>query len=164
MNYLTLSFLSSDWSKIYLNQRSIIRFTQSIYSHSFSLESAESNLLIRLASKNNFTQGLHTASIPSRRALSVVNSLKSFNIDLSKTNFSRNSVTSLSVFDKSSELRSSLGLATLMDSSHRYSLNRSLSDNTQLFSLSITSQPALLNLVKCYRSILVIVCLSSLKF
>ena len=68
--------------------------------HNFSLESPEPNLLIKLAKKYNFTQGFHAASIPSKRAQSAVNSLKVFNINLFKTNFTRNAVSSLNIFDK----------------------------------------------------------------
>ena len=164
MNYLTLSFLSSDWSKIYLNQRSIIRFIQSVYSHEFSLESAESNLSIKLAAKHSFTQGLHTASVPSKRALSIVGSLKAFNIDLAKTSFSRNALTSLNTFDRNAEIRTAVGLITLVDSNHTYFLHKGLSSSNQLCSAFVTTQPALLNLAKCYRSILILTCLNSFKY
>jgi hypothetical protein len=163
MNYLTLSFLSSDWSKIYLNQRSIIRFAQSVYSHDFSLESVEPNLSIKLASKHGFTQGLHTASIPSHRALSITGSLKAFNINLTKTSFSRNALTSLNSFEKNTETHSAIGLSALIDSNHTYFLHKSSLATSQLHSSLAFTQPVLLNLAKCHRAILILTCLSSLK-
>jgi hypothetical protein len=161
MNYITLSFISSDWSKNYLNQRSIIRFSQSLHMHNFSLESSEPNILIKLAKKHNFTQGFHTASIPSKRAQSILNNLNVFNINLSKTNFTRNALTSLNTFDKNSDIHNAIGLATYSDGSNRYFLAKNIPLYMQITNLTNVSFSTILSTTKSLRSILVLISLLS---
>ena len=82
INYITLSYLSSNWAKYYLNSRSIVRFSQSILSSKFTFESLNPELVKKLAVKTSFTKGLHLTSIPTYRAISVLKNFSSTNINL----------------------------------------------------------------------------------
>ena len=148
INYITLSYLSSDWSKNYLNQRSILRFSQSINAHNYSLDSLQPNILIKLSKKFTFTNGFHATSIPSKIALSTLNNLKLFNIYLQNTNFSRNTITSLNTFDSNTDNLNSLGLSTYTDLNSKFYLLTSIKNSaTNLNPLNLNNR-VVFNMIK----------------
>lgn len=163
INYITLSYLSSDWSKNYLNQRSILRFSQALNMHNYSLDSLQPNILIKLSKKFTFTNGFHAASTPSKRALSTINSLKLFNIYLQNTNFSRNTITSLNTFDSNTDNLNSLGLSTYTDLNSKFYLLTSIKNSaTNLNPLNLNNR-VVFNMIKSYRSIIVLLLLLSIN-
>ena len=82
LNYITLSYLSSNWAKYYLNSRSITRFSQSVLLSNFTFESLNPELVKRLATKTSFTKGLHLTSIPTYRATSILKTFSNTSMNL----------------------------------------------------------------------------------
>lgn len=120
INLLTLSYSSYNWSKYYLNLRSISRFTQALFSSDFTFISLNPELVLRLSSKFNFKQGIHTLSLPTKRGLSLIKHFRSFNLNFSRNIHSRGALLSVDNFEFKHNEISKLGASEYLDLSNKY--------------------------------------------
>ena len=162
INYVTLSYLTSDWSKIYLNQRSVLRFIQSINTHSYTLDSVTSNVVVKLAKKYSFLLGLNTSSMPSKRAKMLSQSLSNLGINLKSTAFNRNTISQVTKFTHNTEPLSQIGLSTYVETSTKFYLKKDISLNRAFTPYDMLTNPVL-SFVSSHRSILTLLTLLSIK-
>lgn len=156
VNYITLSFISSNWSKNYLNQRSILRFSQSLDIYNNSIESVEASLVTKLSVKYSYVHGLNTTSVPSKRIHSVLNNRSPLGPLVSSSNFSRNSIASVASLDKSVDNFKSLGLSSIVDSRNKFYTKSKFLHQYNLTSPFNATNTTTLTFVKCYQRIIVL--------
>jgi hypothetical protein len=120
INYITLSYLSSNWAKYYLNSRSIVRFSQSILSSKFTFESLNPELVKKLAVKTSFIKGLHLTSIPTYRAISILKNFSSTNINLLSRGNTRGSLISFNTHEFIRNDINKLGASNYVELSSKY--------------------------------------------
>ena len=162
INYVTLSYLASDWSKIYLNQRSIFRFSQTMSTHPYMLNSITSDVVVKLAKKHSFSLGLNTSSIPCKRAKMLSQSLARLGINLRTNSFNRNTISQVNKFTHNTDSLSQIGLSTYVETPSKFYLKKDISNNFPLTPYAITMGTSL-SFVSSNRSVLILLTLLSIK-
>ena len=120
-----------------------------------------SNVTIKLAKKHSYLSGFYLSSIPSKRALSTINYLNNFNINLTTKNFNNNTLISVNNYQSVDPIIQ-IGASTLIESSFKlYIKNKSHLFYPQLSILSLNST---LSSVIAYRSTLILLTLFSTNF
>lgn len=161
MNFLTLSYLTSDWAKFYLNNKSVTRYAQGLYMFNTTWDTLASNVTIRLAKKHSYLAGFYLSSIPSKRALSTINYLNNFNINLATKNYNNNTLISVNNYQSVDPIIQ-IGASTLIESNFKlYIRNKSHLAYPSLSTLSLNST---LSSVMAYRSTLILLTLFSTNF
>ena len=158
INYVTLSYLSSNWSKYYLNSKSIVRFSQSILSSKFTFDSLNPELVKRLATKISFTKGLHLTSIPTYRAISMLKNFSSANLGLLSRGNTRGALVSFNNHEFRRNDINKLGTSSYVQLSSKYFVKSKNFNTLRSLNYSLMFQPSV-STVTSVRSIIVLLTL-----
>jgi hypothetical protein len=155
INYITLSYLSSNWSKYYLNLRSITRFSQSTMTSNFTFESLSPDLARKLAIKMKFTKGLHLTSLPTQRAFSMIKIFSESTLNIMSRTGVRGALLSVNDHDFIHSSLGAIGASNNVQLRSKYHLTvKALALLKQLDSSGLF-RPTL-SVASCIRSILVL--------
>ena len=77
-------------------------------------------LVLRLSSKFNFRNGMHTLSLPTKRGLNLIKYFYNFNLNLSRNLHSRGALLSINDFEFKYGEISKLGASEYLDLSNKY--------------------------------------------
>jgi hypothetical protein len=158
INYITLSYLSSNWAKYYLNSRSIARFSQSILSSRFTFEALNPELVKRLAIKTSFTIGLHLTSIPTYRAISLLKNFPSVNLNLLSRGNTRGALVSFNKHDFKRNDINKLGASNYVQISTKHFIRNKSLNLLQSLNYSLMFQPTV-STVASIRTVMVLLAL-----
>jgi hypothetical protein len=162
-NFIHLSYVSSSWSKQYLNSKSLHRFSQGLNLFECSFQSLNPKLSLKLASKFNFTSGFQIFSIPSQRCSLLTNQFSVFNLSSSASNYSRNSIISTLSLERDAIDRSKIGVSLMIDSNLKAHLTNKYSLNANTIPLKLLLDKPAINFVISIRKIITLLALLNLR-
>ena len=155
INYITLSYLSSNWAKHYLNSKSVARFSQSVLMNKFSFESLNPELVQRLAIKTSFTKGLHLTSLPTQRAISMLRHFSSTSVNLLSRNYTRGALLSVIDHDFKRASINRIGASSNLQISSKYFVSARNFNLLQSLNYALAFQPAI-SVASSVRSIIIL--------
>jgi hypothetical protein len=158
-NYIQLSYVSSDWSKNYLNSRSIHRFTQGVRCFEFAYQSVAYDLVFKLAKKTNHTSGFQTLSAPKKRAYNLTKNFSNFSLQNSLCSYSRNTIYNTCEPFTLSDSHSKLGISGSLDLPSRFPVVTKDKNLYNLLTITSLSSKPLTSLVVSARQIISLTCI-----
>ena len=160
-NYISFSYISSSWSKSYLQLRSLSRFYQAFNTNNYTFSSLNSDLVVKLALKNNFNLGLNTFSFPTKRALNLLNSSSNNSLTSFDRTYTINTMSTLNSFDFNYRNTSKIGLSNMKESNTSYYASKSVSHLKLVTSFTQATIAPAISVASTLRSIIMILVLFS---
>jgi hypothetical protein len=160
-SYLSLSYMSSSWSKHYINNRSIQRFYQSLFSSNFSFQSVNPELVSKLALKTNYTKGMSLSSIPTRRATNLINHNSPVKHTFNRGYNTKGSILSLNSFEFNHNEISKLGTSNYVDYNNDYFVTHLKHNKAKYLKTDFTLNASISILASMRRIIILTIILSS---
>ena len=160
-NYLNLSYMSSSWAKYYINNRSIQRFYQSLFSTNFSFQSLNPELISKLALKTNYSKGINLSSIPTRRAINLIRYNNPIKHAFNRGYNTKGSILSLNNFGFNHNEINKLGTSNYIDYNNEYFVTHLTYNNAKYLKTDFTLNSSINILASMRRIITLTILLSS---
>jgi hypothetical protein len=119
--------------------------------------------VVRLSSKNNVNLGINTASLPSKRALSIISLQNKTILGYEKAYFNRNSITYTNKFNINSDKSMSIGLTKYVEAPNKFFLSKDANITKSQIDLYSTTLSYTINYTECYRKVIVLLSLININ-